>query len=201
MKKLSLFIATAMVALSCATAQDIKLPEPQRTGGKPLLEALALRQTSREYGTKALDNQTLANLLWATYGFNRADKRTAPSARDKQEYLVYVCLASGAYLYDAKANVLKLVAAQDLRKVTGKQGFVEEAALNLVFAYDKRIMDDAKYAYIDCGYLSQNVYLFCASAGLNSVARGYFDAAALAKALNLDSNIEPVLAQTVGYPK
>ena len=46
-----------------ASAQDIELPEPQKTGGKPLMEALSLRQSTREFSDKELDMQTLSDLL------------------------------------------------------------------------------------------------------------------------------------------
>lgn len=197
---LTLSLAVVMVT-SCANAQDIKLPEPQKNGGKPLMEALSVRQSAREFDSKELDNQTLSNLLWAAYGFNRDDKRTAPSANNKQEFSIYVALKSGMYLYDAKNNNLKLVVKKDLRKNTGSQPFVGTAPLNLVYAYNKEVTTAPKYAYIDCGYISQNVYLFCASAGLASVARGYVPAEELAKELKLANNMEIVLAQTVGYPK
>lgn len=201
MKKLSFLAAIALTACLGTRAQDIQLPAPQKTGGKPLMEALAARQTGRDYADKDLDRQTLSNLLWAVYGFNRPDRRTVPSSRNSQEYSVYVFLASGTYLYDAKTDALKLILAKDLRAMTGKQDFVGKAPLNLVFGYDKTLMDSPKYAYVDCGYLSQNVYLFCASYGLATVARGFFDPDALAKELSLPANIELVLAQTVGYPK
>jgi nitroreductase len=201
MKKISLLAIVALSLWSCAIAQDVQLPAPRTTGGKPLMEALAARHTSREFSAKELDAQTISNMLWAAYGFNRSDKRTAPSAMNKQEYNVYVFMASGTYLYDAKENVLKLLIAKDLRKLTGKQDFVENVPLNLVFAYDKNIMESQNMAYLDCGYISQNVYLFCASEGLNSVARGYFDAAQLSNAMGLPENIVPVLTQSVGYSK
>jgi hypothetical protein len=53
---------------------------------------------------------------------------------------------------------------------------------------------------VSAGAICQNVYLFCASAGLVSVARGWFDRGALASALALDRSQQIVLAQTVGYP-
>lgn len=165
------------------------------------MAALSARQTNREFSAKALDSQALSNLLWAAWGFNRADRRTAPSAMNKQEYLVYVTLPTGAYLYNAKDNVLKQVVNKDIRALAGKQDFVATAPLNLVYAYDKTLMGDPKLAYVDCGFISQNVYLYCASAGLNTVVRAYVDIEELSKALGLDSSKEVVLSQTVGYPK
>ena len=55
------------------TAQELKpiaLPAPQTHGGKPLMEALALRSTSRSFATDELPAQTLSNLLWAAWGIN-----------------------------------------------------------------------------------------------------------------------------------
>jgi nitroreductase len=57
------------------------------------------------------------------------------------------------------------------------------------------------FAAADTGFISQNVYLYCASTGLATVVRGFIDKAALAKAMNLKDNQKIILAQTVGYPK
>ncbi len=73
------FLMTSMCLMSCA--QDIKLPEPEKKGGKPLMEALNERQTTREFSDKKLDDQTLSNLLWAAYGFNRENMRTGALTR------------------------------------------------------------------------------------------------------------------------
>ena len=205
-------IGMAMVTLvswaPAADLADIALPPPRTEGGKPLMQALNDRQTSRAFSTKPLPNQMLADLLWAAYGVNRPDsgKRTAPSARNWQEVDVYAVLEQGAYLYDAKANALRAIADGDLRKLTGPQAFVGAAPLNLVYVADTARMagsapeDQALYSGADVGFISQNVYLFCASEGLATVVRGMVDREALAKALNLPEEKKIILAQTVGYP-
>jgi SagB-type dehydrogenase family enzyme len=187
----------------------IQLPAPQMDGGMPLMKALKLRCTIREYSAEALPPQELSNLLWAACGVNRSEsgKRTAPTARNMQEIDVYVALVDGLYLYDAKAHVLNLVLAQDLREATGKQPFVKDAPVNLVFVADFAKMGDGTkemkdfYSATDTGYISQNVYLYCASAGLGTVVRGHLDREALKTAMNLRADQNVVLAQTVGYPK
>jgi SagB-type dehydrogenase family enzyme len=189
--------------------KTIQLPAPQMDGGMPLMKALKLRCTIREYSAEALPPQELSNLLWAACGVNRSEsgKRTAPTARNMQEIDVYVALVDGLYLYDAKAHVLNLVLAQDLREATGKQPFVKDAPVNLVFVADFAKMGDGTkemkdfYSATDTGYISQNVYLYCASAGLGTVVRGHLDREALKKAMNLRADQNVVLAQTVGYPK
>ena len=120
---------------------------------------------------------------------------------------MYAIMKDGAYLYDAKANSLKLVVKGDLRKLTGRQDFVSTAPLNLVYVADMSKMkgasseDQALYSGADVGFISQNVYLFCASEGLATVVRGSVDRDALAQALNLPKQKKIILAQTVGYPE
>ena len=98
-------------------AQDIKLPSPQKQGGEPLLQVLSKRASTRDFDTqKNIDSQTLSNLLWAAWGYNREDKRTAPSAMNRQEISLYIVTAQGVYLYDAKQNKLAEIA----KGVSGK---------------------------------------------------------------------------------
>jgi nitroreductase len=192
---------------SVAVAQQITLPSPRTDGGKPLMQVLNERHSTREFGTEKLTPQVLANLLWAAFGVNRTDgKRTAPSAVNWQEMDIYVTLAEGAYVYDAKANRLNLVAAEDLRAATGSQPFVGTAPLNLVYVADMTKAktspeNQAIWVPADAGFIAQNVYLFCASEGLVAVVRGMIPKEALAKALKLRPDQKILLAQTVGYPK
>ncbi|MGB8226978.1 MAG: SagB/ThcOx family dehydrogenase [Sedimentisphaerales bacterium] len=202
--------ATAQVKLN-VTAEELKpieLPKPQTEGGKPLMQALKERKTSREFSSEKLPMQVLSNMLWAADGINRPDgKRTAPTAMNKQEIDVYVALEEGLYLYDAKENKLIGVLAQDLRQATGKQPFVKDAPVNLVFVADYTKMgnmpDNVKdfYSATDTGYISQNVYLFCASEGLATVVRGAVDKPACSAAMKLRADQKIILAQTVGFPK
>src|SRR5437660_68293 len=65
----------------------ISLPSPQLDGGRPLMDALRRRHTTREFKPDKLPPQVMANLLWAAFGINRPDtgQRTAPSAVNSQE--------------------------------------------------------------------------------------------------------------------
>jgi SagB-type dehydrogenase family enzyme len=190
------------------TATSISLPQPEKRGGLPLMEALAKRQSSRDFAPDPLPLQLLSNLLWAAYGMNRADGgRTSPSALNVQEVDVYVALPSGAYRYDATAHELHLVASSDLRRITGYQDFVDEAPLDLVYVADHSRMSlvpvgqRESYASVAAGAITQNVYLFAASNGLATVIRAWIDRAAIADALGLTHDQQVLLSQTVGYPK
>ena len=192
--------------------QDLKpfmLPAPQTDGGMPLMQALKVRHSTREFSSEKLPPQVLANLLWAAFGINRPDagKRTAPSAMNWQEIDVYVATADGLYVYDAKGNKLDPILAEDVRGATGGQPFVKEAPVNLVYVADfaktgKSSAEERNfYTAADTGFIAQNVYLFCASEGLAVVVRGGVDRTALAKSMKLRPDQKVLLAQTVGYPK
>ena len=190
------------------SASSILLPPPTKHGGLPLMEALARRHSSRDFASTPLPLQLLADLLWAAYGMNRAGGgRTAPSALNAQEIDVFVALPSGAYLYDAAALQLHLVAASDLRRVTGYQDFVDEAPLDLVYVADHARMglvpvaQRESYASTAAGAISQNVYLFAAGNDLATVIRAWIDRAAIADALGLTHDQQVLLSQTVGYRK
>ena len=198
MKKLSFLILMTMMMNVFLSAQDIQLPAPDKTGGKPLMQALSERKTTREFRqNKDLSLTTLSNLLWAANGFNRPDKRTAPTANNRQELELYIAVRDGLYFYDAKNHKLKLVKKGDYRKNTGMQDFVGDASLNVIFVSDLSKATSRHFALIDCGFVSQNIYLFCASEGLNTVVRGSFDKDELGKLLNLPSNQEVLLTQSV----
>jgi SagB-type dehydrogenase family enzyme len=188
-------------------AQDIKLPDPQRSGGMPLMDALNKRQSTREFSERDIDTQTLSNLLWAGWGFNReTGKRTAPSSQNLQEMDIYVVRHDGFYLYDAKNQSLIKLGEDDLRGATGTQNFVGGAPLNLVFVADldkakaKNFEDVPTASYAKTGFIAQNIYLYCASAGLAAVVRGSFPSE-LGNKLKLMEHQRIILCQTIGWPK
>jgi len=200
-----LFIA--LFTYNFLIAQTIELPAPQKTGGMPLMEALAKRATVRAFDTTDISIQQLSNLLWASFGINRADgKRTAPSAMNYQEIDIYVLLKTGAYVYDAKDNKLILVTPEDLRSQAINKPF-SLAPVQLVFIADLSkegngpVESKLNTANIDCGYISQNTYLFCTSEGLVTGARGTVNRDPLVAKLKLRADQKILLAHSVGFPK
>lgn len=198
MRNLISFITIFMMGFNLLSAQDISLPTPQKSGGLPLMDAL--------YSDKMLSQQQLADLLWAANGVNRPDgKRTAPSARNLQEIDIYVYLSTGVYFYDAIENKLVLKASEDHREDAAMQSFATTAPVLLVFVanYDKMegMDEDARLMYgaTDCGYVSQNVYLFCAANELNTVVLGSIYRDKIQELLQF--NGKAILAQPVGFSK
>ncbi len=202
-------IPVSFVMPSISAEKIIKLKQPDIKGGVLLMEALSKRSSSRSFSDKGLSEQTLSDILWAANGINRkgSGKRTAPSAINKQEISVYAALKDGLYLYNAKEHQLELVLGKDIRSLTGKQGYINNAPLNLVYVADMdRIAGGSSeekliFAGADTGFIGQNVYLYCASAGLNTVIRASIDMEELASAMKLKSGQRIILAQTVGYGK
>ena len=217
MQSTSFFILTIVWALSimCVTVsysderKAVKLPNPQVDNGRPLMQVLRDRSSSRSFSTQKISDQILSNLLWAAFGINRPDtgRRTAPSAVNWQEIDIYVATAEGLFLYDAKTQTLEPVLSGDIRSATGKQDFVKEAPVNLIYVADFSRMgtapkeDKELYSAADTGFISQNVYLYCASEGLATVVRGSIDKQTLTKIMKLRPDQKIILAQSVGYPK
>jgi nitroreductase len=139
---------------------------------------------------------------------NRPDiaHRTAPSAMNAQEIDIYVATEDGLYLFDGAPHQLRAIQTGDIRAKTSGQDFAKQAPLTLIFVADYARMVKAKseqkqfYSGLDTGYISQNVYLFCASEGLATVVHD-LDRDLLSQAMKLCPEQRIVLAQAVGFPK
>lgn len=185
-------------------AETVALPAPAKTGGMPLMQALAERKTVRDYKPGELDAATLSEILYAANGVNRPDgKRTIPTAMNKQDLEVYVALPGAAYHYDAKANKLVRIDAGDFRtELIMNKNMAQNAACILVYASDSsKFPNDIKYPAIHVGEASQDVYLYAASKGLGTVSLGMYDEKGVRKVFKLDGKMTVILAQAIGFPK
>lgn len=198
----------AMVMMSgfVKAGETIKLPPVVKGVPATLMQALEKRQSVREFDKGNIPLRELLNLLWAANGVNREDgKRTAPSALNKQDVDVYVCMENGAYKYDAKGHALVQVTDKDVRPaVAAQQTWAADAPVVIVLVSDLRKLGGEKareMGAIDAGHVSQNVCLYCAATGLATVPRASMDKRAVATALNLENGQEPMLNLPVGYPK
>lgn len=188
-------------------AQDIKLPLPDKEGGKSLMKCLNERKSSRVFSNREIPLQEISNLLWAANGINREKdhKHTAPTSMNRQNMEVYVILPGGVYQYVDSMNVLKQIRSGNYMKSAGKQEFVEKAGMNVIVVSDMKKLGDHPVennlldSGIHAGAIIQNIYLYCASAGLNCVVRAWFDQTELSTTLNLPEHKRVILAQTVGY--
>lgn len=142
------------------------------------------------------------------FGINRSETgyRTAPSPKNSREIEIYLAKSDGSFLYDANFHQLVQISTEDIRPFCGTQSFVANAALNLIYVANFSRLGTLKeeqklfYAAADTGFISQNVYLFCAAFGLGTVVRDWIDRSILAPKIQLRKDQRIILAQTVGYP-
>ena len=185
-------------------AAEVALPAPAKTGGMPLMQALAERKTIRDYKPAELDAATISEILYAANGVNRPDgKRTIPTAMNKQDLEVYVALPNAVYHYDAKANKLVKIEDGDFRtQLIMNKSMAQNAACILVYASDSsKFPNDIRFPAIHVGEASQDVYLYAASKGLGTVSLGMYDEKAVRKVFKLEDKMTVILAQAVGVPK
>ena len=177
----------------------------------PLRDALMARRSVRQYSPRRFnltadeDLQVLSDLLWAAFGHISPKRRSAPSSHNRQETELYVLLPEGAFVYEAADNRLKAVTDEDLRAASGVQDYVGTAAAEIAFVARKEKVTGksprglVETIYVDTGFISENIYLFCASEGMATVVRAMVPKEALAERLGLTPEQEITLVQTVGW--
>jgi nitroreductase len=201
-------LSASSVLMAADAVFDGTLPAPHRTGGKPVMQALQERHSTREFKPDTLDSQQMSDLLWAAFGINRPEieHRTAPSAVNAQDVDIYIALASGLYRYDAKPHRMVKVSDADVRPLSTGQPFGKVAPIQLIYISDyarmAKVAPESRSVYsgVDTGCIVENVYLFCASEGLACVVHE-LDHDPMAKAMNLRSDQHIIVAQAVGFPK
>jgi len=186
----------------------IKLAQPDMSAaGLTVIQALSARKSDRTFADRELSLRHLSEALWAAGGINRPDgHRTAPTANNRQAIEIFAITKAGTYHYDPLSHELRPLTPGDHRAAAGSQGYVATAPLNIIYAADlgKYKGDNAEkkaVAGMDLGHFSENVYLYCASAGLNVVTRISIDPKVLGPLLKLDADLVPLMGQTVGYPQ
>src|SRR4030042_3325163 len=209
MKKavISFVVLIGWTICAAQVIETIPLPPAQTTGGMPLMEAFQLRKSQRSFSSKELTSQQLSNLLWAAYGINRPEGlRTVPAAKNWYEYYIYVLKSDGWFLYEVSKHTLLKMGNEDLRIYGGTQDFVKTAPVILVYVADFDRMSNATdelrkfFSAVDLGYISQNVYLWCASEGLATIILGQVDKVKVREVLKLKPNQQVILSQPVAYP-
>lgn len=190
---LCLCLGLGLYLAPVSSAQDNKpiiLPRPNTEAGKPLMTAINNRHTNRNFKAEALSDRQIAEILWVAVGVNRPDegnRRTTPTAMNKQDVSVYALSDKGAFYYNAQGHSLNTIAQGDQTSILG-------APFGLVFVAPA----DNSFAGVNVGYCSQNVYLYAASEGLNTAARGSFNKDVLKKLLKLGDDQRIVLVQPIG---
>jgi SagB-type dehydrogenase family enzyme len=194
-------------------ANAIKLPLPQKDLDFPLMKALEKRRTIRKWKDDSLSDQELSNLLWAACGITKEEtnksksRRTAPSASNSQAIKIYVALKKGLFLYDDKNHKLIQILTKDIRENIGTQKMMRSAPVGLIYVSDYSKMktylskDDNRKWFVsgtETGFISQNVYLYCAATKLNTVILGLINRDKLHEIMGLKEHERVVYTQAVG---
>ena len=188
-------LAMCALAFTGMGAEVKQLPKPVTTGGMPLMEAIAARQTGRTYNPEhKVDDQTLSEILWVAWGMNERGTRTIPTARNKQNMELYVLTEDGTWRYEAANNTLVKVNDKNLIPLCNQQDFVTKAPLHLLY-----VAKEEGWGTAHVGSAYQNVYLYATSKGMQTVIRGMTDRPTLTRELELTDGKKAMLHQTVGY--
>lgn len=194
-------------------AEMIKLPIPQKELEFPLMKALEIRRTKRRWKNSTLSDQEISNLLWVACGITMEEtkrnksKRTAPSARNSQAIKVYIALDKGLFQYDEKEHGLILINEKDIREYISTQKMMKSTPVGLIYVSDYSRLkgyigtdDNQKWfvAGTETGFISQNVYLYCASAKLSTAVIGLVNRDKLQKIMGLHDYEKVVYTQAVG---
>lgn len=190
----------------------IQLLNPDMTRTTSVMQALSDRKSTREFSSQSLSLEDLSNVLWAANGVNRADSnRTAPSAMKAMDIDVYACLQNGTFLYHPTEHKLTKVADEDLRpSIYLQQQSIADAPLILLMVsntdkFPKRDGQPSgmaeKFGGMDAAYVSENICIYCAGAGLATVPRAMMDVAKIKEVLKLTDSQIPMLNNPVGYFK
>ena len=198
--KINRFIFAPMAVFACLTIHAETLPAPQTTGGMPLMQAMAERKSIREYDlSKPVTKQELSNMLWAAWGITHDGKHTIATAMNRQELSLYVITERNISRYNPEDNSLTVVNTGDFRELAGRQDFAKAAPVNIALVVDTVKQERLEFQAYTAGAASQNIYLYCASAGLKSVVRAMFNHDALPEALKLGPNEKILFVQTVAH--
>ncbi len=193
----------------------VPLPKPDswtHLAAVDLRDAIARRESRREFRREPLHLDELAFLLWATQGIRRRlgqglALRTVPSAGARHALETYVCalavesLAPAIYRYLPLDHELAHVAAPAdlsarLADATLGQAFAGEAAATFVWTAIPYRMEwryglaSHKVIALDAGHVCQNLYLACEAIGAGTCAIAAYDQDATDRLLGVDGRDE-----------
>ena len=186
------------------------LPEPVTSGEKSLEALLLQRRSVREYREAALDLSAIGQLLWAAQGItNPQGFRTAPSAGALYPLELYVVvgkvdgLSPGLYHYHPDTHRLQQTEDGDLRHILARaalaQPWVKTAAavvvVTAVYGRTTRKYGERgiRYVHMEVGHAAQNLFLQAEALGLAAVVVGAFEDDAVATALKLPTDVQPLM--------
>lgn len=190
------------------TDDVIKLPDIDHDDPYPLVKAIQVRRSVRDFSGEALDANELSLILWSCQGIteDRRALRAAPSAGAIYPFTLYTVTQKGTHRYDPTEHTLTLHKEGDLREALTRVALDQKAILNagavLVFVYDQKRLESRyrdrafRYACIEAGHIAQNALLAVEALGLKAVAIGAYHDRFVMDLLELED--EPLYMVAVG---
>jgi SagB-type dehydrogenase family enzyme len=183
-----------------------------KLGKLPVGEAIAFRESVRQYKTDALTLEELSALLWATQGIRclvsqESALRSVPSAGARHSFETYLAvnriknLPAGLYRYLPFDEKLAQLAIDDNigRKAATAcfgQNFIADAAVTFFWTAIPARMEwrydlaAHKVIAIDAGHVCQNLYLACQSIDAGTCAIAAYNQSACDQLLGVDGEEE-----------
>lgn len=183
-----------------------------RLGQMPVGEAIAFRESVRQYKTDPLTLEELAALLWATQGVRclvspESALRSVPSAGARHAFETYLVvnrvknLPAGLYRYLPFDEKLAQLAVDNQigRKAADacfNQNFIAASAVTFFWTAIPARMEwrydlaAHKVIAIDAGHVCQNLYLACQSIDAGTCAIAAYDQSACDQLLGVDGEEE-----------
>jgi hypothetical protein len=209
---LSTFAMSAMFPMTAAQAEpasSVTLPAPQKTGGKPVLDAVAARASASGSGfpSRDISQEDLSTLLWSASGKNRADKWVVPFGMGSDPYVdIYVFGKEGVFRYAWHDHSLKRVVDGDLRTRVNSQSFAGAASHIFIFVSNKAPLKKkggssqnwAKWTHVATGAMTQQLYLVSDSLDIGVRYAETMDVDFVRKTLSIPADEEPICIFALG---
>ncbi|MFO7963945.1 MAG: SagB/ThcOx family dehydrogenase [Desulfobacterales bacterium] len=198
----------------------MKLPAPRTDGPVSLEHTIQSRRTVRSFDSeRAISTEDLSQLLWSAQGITETGgfKRAAPSAGALYPLDIYAAVGSGSvngmeagvYRYDPASHGIHKITGSDVRKELAEaalhQMWMARAPVNVIITAEySRITGKygnrgIRYAHMEAGNVSQNLFLQAEAVGLKAGIVGAFNDRAVTRILQTPEAHEPVLIMPVGY--
>jgi len=177
------------------------------------------RRSVREYASRDVSLEAVAQLLWAAQGVTGVGGlRTAPSAGALFPLRAYLAaihvagLASGTYRYDPDTHELEPLSKGDKSRLLrvgalGQECAGQCAVAVLLTAYHRRLVAEFgaaaahRLAAMEAGHAGQNFLLQAGAAGLGAIGLGRIDADVLRSAFSVPPVEEPLYLLLAGHKR
>lgn len=197
----------------------MSLKPPLQDGPMSVEKAIKQRRTVRSFGNVAMSIRQFSQILWSAQGIteDKGFKRAAPSGGALYPADVYAVvgencvenLVAGVYHYQPghhsfakvakgdRRNELAIASLSQMWMAGARVLFVITAEYGRITCkYGER---GVRYALMEVGHISQNIFLQCQSLGLSAGIVGAFDDGKVASAAGVLKNHEPLIILPVGY--